>query len=156
MKTTLLITLLALGMLAGCMPDALIADTFPYAWKAIVFLVGLAFARVTIGSVFLKGLLTRFGAAADMVVLEVEQVYVDRITAGRADGKLTEFEANEARGLALAKLKSYIGGKGLELLAFVVGVSKSTIEDLRGTAVEASVKKLTMAQKASGAKGPPR
>jgi hypothetical protein len=154
MKDTPLLIIAALAMLlaltlAGCSADGVVADVFPWAWKGVTALVALVFARITIRNAFIRGLLERLGKAADMVVLEVEQVYVDRIKAARGDGQLTEAEAKEARLLALGKLKDYLGSKGLELLGFVLGVSSSTLGDLRSTAVEASVAKLTLAQKAA-------
>jgi hypothetical protein len=152
---TLLLAFMLAIALAGCTPDGVIAEVLPWAWKGSTALAALIFARITIRSVFVRGLLSRLGQAADMIVLEVEQVYVDRVKLARADGVLTDQEAKEARRLALAKLTEYLGGKGLDLLGFVLGISSSTIGDMRATAVESSVAKLSLAQGAK-ATSPPR
>lgn len=156
---TLLVAALAMLLaltLAGCVPDAFIADALPWTLGTLGSVVALGLARLAAKSAFLAGIIGRLKEAAPMVVLEIEQTYVDKIKAARRDDspggvQLTEGEAREARLAALAKLKDYLGWKGLRILGFIVGVGGDTLDGLFGTGLEASVKALSIARSNAGA-----
>ena len=147
--------------LAGCEPDEAIVAAFPTVWKVIAGGVALLFGRLWVKDSWLRGLVYRAGVAGEQVVLEVEQTHVDHVKAGKAPSSpggatLTPEEARGARKAALEKLLEILGGRGLVLLGWILGVGKGTIDTVLGTAVEAGVKKMTIAQAAvkNGVSGP--
>lgn len=99
-------------------------------------------------------------------VQAVFQTYVEAIKAGRADGKLTDAEAAEARAKAIAILRERLGWKQLTKLGggilaklFLGDKWVEKAEKMLGTAVEVAVadeKKLGKAQglTTSGTKAP--
>lgn len=165
---TLFIAALAMLLaftLAGCQPDEAIAAAFPTAWKLLAGGVALLFGRLWVKDSWLRGLVYRAGVAGEQVVLEVEQTHVDHVKAGKlasspGGATLTPEEARGARKAALDKLLEILGGRGLVLLGWILGVGKGTIDTVLGTAVEAGVKKMSIAQAAVkngvAAAGPPQ
>lgn len=80
-------------------------------------------------------ILSRAGVEISGVVLMVKQTYVDAIREGRADGKLTQEEKDEALDRALEALKANYGIAGLSKLAKILGLD--SVEDWLLTHVEA-------------------
>jgi hypothetical protein len=108
-------------------------------FATLVIIVG----KTTADHVWLASMLGRLIVEAKAAVLEVEQVYVDKLKEGRADGVLMDAEKKEARALALATLRSNIGIKGLRRLGRILGLTDEEINRLLGTRIEASVKENT-------------
>ncbi len=118
--------------------------------------VGLVFSRWIIPAAprwIARWLIGPMGTLFEDVVLSVAQTYTDALRAGRADGKLTGSERMAARKKALEELKSYIGQRGLKLIALAFGLGgvlspdTEAAERLVESKLESTVKKL----KASGA-----
>lgn len=163
--TAALAMVLALALI-GCQPDEAFVEAFPYVWKIVSGAAVFLFTRLALRNVFLRDLLFRGGVAAEHVVLDVERTHVEKVKEGKDPNSpggvtLTPEEARGARRAALEKLLEILGGKGLLLLGWILGVSKGTIETILGTVTEAGVHKLGMAQAAvkngaAKATSPPR
>lgn len=127
----------------------------PQVWTLIVSLVallggaGIWAARVS----WLRDFLHRAEAEAHNVVLEVEQVYVDRILAGRAPesaggAELTPDEKEIALHLAVARLEELLGLATIERALRILGLPRvpDFVRRWLTTRVEARVKLLSMGQ----------
>jgi hypothetical protein len=68
----------------------------------------------------ISSIIGRIDDLAIRVVGDVHQTYVKSIKASNADGKLTEEEKELAKKMALDKLKSYLGPKGLGELQWLI------------------------------------
>jgi hypothetical protein len=93
-----------------------------------------------IKNVWVVGTINRFGFEIRAAVLAVAQGYVNDIKKAREDGKLTDEEKAEAKRRAIAMAKSYIGPKGLKILARVLGLDNVT--DWIADKIEAEVAQL--------------
>ena len=80
----------------------------------------------------------RLDETAMRVVKSVYQSYVSGLKNERK-GRLTADEKNNAMNLALAKLKSYLGPKGLEEVKKIFNLKDGAIDRLLGDTIEASV-----------------
>lgn len=111
------------------------------AWVLGGSVAGALVARlvVSIKSGYVQGVVQRAYAEVRDAVLMVHQTYVSEITAGKADGTLTDEEKAKAKADAIAAAKSYIGVKGLEALGRVLGLDVSGVEGWLGGKVEAHV-----------------
>lgn len=67
-------------------------------------------------------LLQRVAYLTSTIVTEVELSIRPYLKAALADGKISEEEGKEMKGIALAKLKSILGSKGKEELEAVLGI----------------------------------
>lgn len=127
----------------------------PQVWALLASLVallggaGLWAARVA----WLRDFLHRAEAEARNVVLEVEQVYVDKILAGRdpsSDGgaELTPDEKEIALHLAVARLEELLGLATIERALRILGLPRvpDFVRRWLTTRVEAQVKHLSMEQ----------
>lgn len=88
-------------------------------------------------SELLSNVTQRLTWAAQKAVRSVYQTYVAAIKEGRADGKLTQAEKDEAKKQAIAKAKSYLSLP--ELMKLFGGKGQAPIDELIGDAVEAGV-----------------
>lgn len=74
------------------------------------------------------------------VVKETQQVVVDEL---KEDGKWTKETAAEVKAAALAKIKEYLGEKGLKELADVFGLTDGTLlDELLSSFIESQVQEL--------------
>lgn len=88
---------------------------------------------------YLRGVLVRLDDAVFAAVREVQQVTVDAIKSGSADGTLTPEERDRVKQAALDSVKSHLGMKGLLELAKVLGLADGTVDKLLSTRIEAAV-----------------
>ena len=88
---------------------------------------------------WLRGVLIRLDDAVLNATREVQQVVVNEIKAGRADGKLTAEERAQVKARAIESIRSHLGMKGLTELARVLGLEDGCLEKLLSTRVEAAV-----------------
>lgn len=88
---------------------------------------------------YLRGALTRLNDAVLTAVREVQQVAVEAIKAGRADGKLTADEKAAVKKAALDSVKSHLGVKGVDELIKILGLSDGSIDRLLESKIEAAV-----------------
>lgn len=106
------------------------------AWGAVLL---TGFIRTKIQNELLQGALVRLSTLAELVVRETYQAWVE---AAKADngGKLTLEQARQAKQEALAKLKKYLGPKGLRALAYVAGFAgDGDLDDYLSGAIEAAI-----------------
>ena len=82
-----------------------------------------------------NGILQRLGEAAFRVVREVQQTVVDVLSEGEWNAE----KAKEVRALAIAKLKEYLGPKGVLEAMDILGLNAAGLENLFGTLIEAEV-----------------
>ena len=101
---------------------------------------------------YLRGVLVRLDDAVLTVVREVQQVTVEAIKSGSADGKLTPDERARVKQAAIESVKSHLGMKGISELAKILGLESGAIDKLLSTRVEAAVHDLK-ASRANGASG---
>jgi len=99
---------------------------------------------------YLRGVLVRLDDAVLAAVREVQQVTVEAIKAGSADGKLTPDERTRVKQAAIDSVKSHLGTKGLSELAKILGLDGGAVEKLLSTRVEAAVHDLKVSR-ANGA-----
>ena len=104
---------------------------------------------------YLRGVLVRLDDAVLAVVREVQQVTVEAIKSGSADGKLTPDERARVKQAAIDSVKSHFGMKGISELAKILGLESGAVDKLLSTRVEAAVHdlKLSRANGASGTAG---
>lgn len=88
---------------------------------------------------WLRGVLVRLDDAVLNAVREVQQVVVNEIKAGRADGRLTAEERAQVKARAIESIRSHLGLRGLGELARVLGLEDGCLEKLLSTRVEAAV-----------------
>jgi hypothetical protein len=72
-----------------------------------------------------KALFLRLDDAVMAAVAAVAQTTTDALKEGAKDGKLSKEDCATAKSAALAKVKSYLGAPGLDLLMQVLGVDKA-------------------------------
>jgi hypothetical protein len=82
------------------------------------------------------GILHRLGEAAFRVVRELQQTVVEEL---KEDGEWDKEKAVEIKNLAIAKLKEYLGPKGLAEAMDILGLNEGGILSLLGTLIEAEV-----------------
>ncbi len=95
---------------------------------------------------YVRGVLVRLDDAVLAAVREVQQVTVEAIKAGSADGKLTPEERARVKQAAIDSVKSHLGMKGIAELAKILGLEGGAIEKLLSTRVEAAVHDLKVAR----------
>jgi hypothetical protein len=101
---------------------------------------------------YLRGVLVRLDDAVLTVVREVQQVTVEAIKSGSADGKLTPDERARVKQAAIDSVKSHLGMKGISELAKILGLESGAVDKLLSTRVEAAVHDLK-ASRANGLSG---
>jgi len=101
---------------------------------------------------YLRGVLVRLDDAVLAAVREVQQVTVEAIKSGSADGKLTPDERARVKQAAIDSVKSHLGMKGISELAKILGLETGAVDKLLSTRVEAAVHDLKM-NRANGAAG---
>ena len=95
--------------------------------------------RAKVQNELLQGALVRLSTLAGLVVRETYQAWVEAVKAD-GGGKLTAEQAKQAKGEALAKLKTYLGPKGLKALAYVAGFAGDVdLDDYLGGAIESAI-----------------
>lgn len=107
--------------------------TFALGWLAIRY---ASWIKEKIKSVRIEGILLRLGDAAFKVVRELQQTVVDKL---KADEKWDGDEAKKVKKAAIAKLKEYIGPKGVQEAFDVLGIDMPGLEKIIGTFIEAEV-----------------
>lgn len=113
------------------------AHVVPWALTALLGLLSkLAFDKIKSDKV--RRIVRNATAEVFDVVAEVNQTFVKAIKAGNEDGKLTDAEKEQAKDLALEKLKSNLGAKGFERLVRVFG-SEDSAHGWLATKLEAAV-----------------
>lgn len=115
---------------------AALSSLIAWATKKLV-----AYLETKIGNDMVSGALKRMTEMAALVVRELQQTVVDRL---KADGKWTADTASAVKRDALAKLKEYLGPKGLDMLKSALGVPTSTLDSLLASYIEAQVKELRL------------
>jgi len=84
----------------------------------------------------MQGVWDRLSKAAMRIVADVNQSYVEPL---KKAGKWNDETAAEAKKKAIEKLRSYVGPKGLGVLAYVAGFEDENLDDLLETFVESEV-----------------
>jgi hypothetical protein len=93
------------------------------------------FVDARIKNELVNGILQRLGEAAFRVVREVQQTVVDALKEGEWNAE----KAAEVKDLALAKLKEYLGPKGIAEAMDILGLNEEGLDKLFGTLIEAEV-----------------
>lgn len=75
-------------------------------------------------------------------VQTVNQVYVDALRRGRADGQLTDEEKDEAFDMALSEAKSLLGARGIQILLKSFGLTNDLLDDFLMKHIEAGVREV--------------
>lgn len=83
-----------------------------------------------------EGILLRLGEAVFKVVRELQQTVVDK---AKASDEWNEEKAKEVKAAAIAKLKEYLGPKGIAEAMAVLGLDMPGLEKLLGTMIESDV-----------------
>jgi hypothetical protein len=105
--------------------------------------------RSKVTSEYLRGTLVRLDDAVLTAVKEMQQTLVAEIKAASADGKIDDAEKARIKAAALSNVKSYLGAKGLRVLAEVLGLSDGTVDHFLGSRIEAAVHDLRLAERAT-------
>lgn len=99
-----------------------------------------AWIRAKVGHELAQRALLGLTTGAETVVAELAQTTVGALKAAAADGKLTDAEIEDIRRAALGKLKSYLGPKGLALIADMLGTKDAkTVDRFLLATIEAEV-----------------
>jgi hypothetical protein len=107
--------------------------TLALGWLAIRY---ASWITEKVKSARLEGILLRLGDAAFKVVRELQQTVVDELKKG---DNWNEEKAKEVKEAAIAKLKEYIGPKGVQEALTILGLDTSGLDKLIGTLIEAEV-----------------
>ncbi len=81
---------------------------------------------------------------------------VAEIKAASADGKISEAEKRRIKDAAVANVKSYLGARGIRVLAEVLGLSGGALDSFLGSKVEAAVHDLRLTERAVSATPAPK
>ena len=108
-----------------------------------------ALIRSKVANEYLRGTLVRLDEAVLTAVKELQQTVVAEIKAASSDGKIDDAEKARIKASALANVKSYLGTKGLRVLAEVLGLSSGTVDQFLGSRIEAAVHDLRLAERAT-------
>jgi hypothetical protein len=86
--------------------------------------------------------LTKLSSLASDVVLELEQTVVGALRESATDGSISRLDAENAKTLALAKLKAHLGAAGkAEVLAALGYKDEADLDALLSTKIEAEIAK---------------
>jgi len=107
--------------------------------------------RSKVANEYLRGTLVRLDNAVLTAVKELQQTVVAEVKAASADGKIDDVERQRIKDAALANVKSYLGPKGLAVLAELLGLSGDTLERYLGSRIEAAVHDLRVVDRAVSA-----
>ena len=107
-----------------------------------------SFIRSKVDNEYLRGALVRLDDAVVTAVKDLQQSVVAEIKAASADGKISEAEKRRIKDAAIANVKSYLGTKGIRVLAEVLGLSGGAIDNFLGSKVEAAVHDLRLTERA--------
>lgn len=89
-------------------------------------------------------LLAKLGSTIESAVLTVEQTLVPEVIKAKADGKITDEEANKLFAAADDAVVKMLGGDvGIEKLCKSVRMSRGAFDAMRRNMIEACVHKLT-------------
>lgn len=88
---------------------------------------------------YLRGTLTRLDDAVLVAVKELQQTVIAEIKAAAENGKLDETVRQRVKDAALTNVKSYVGTKGLNVIAGVLGLSNEMLEQFIRSRIEAAV-----------------
>jgi hypothetical protein len=103
---------------------------------------------------YLRSTLVRLDEAVLTAVKKLQQTVVAEIKAASSDGKIDDAEKARIKAAALANVKSYLGTKGLRVLAEVLGLSSGTVDEFLGSRIEAAVHDLRLAERATAPAAP--
>lgn len=98
---------------------------------------------------YLRGVLVRLTDAVFTVVKELDQTLVTAMKDANRDGKLTDSEKAEIKLRAVATVKAYLGMKGIEAIAKVLGLSSAGVDNFISAKVEAAVHDLRSVETAT-------
>jgi len=115
-----------------------------------------SFIRSKVDNEYLRGVLVRLDDAVVTAVKDLQQTVVAEIKAATADGKISETEKQRIKDAAVANVKSYLGTKGIRVLAEVLGLSGGTLDSFLGSKVEAAVHDLRLTERAVSAAPAPK
>jgi hypothetical protein len=107
-----------------------------------------ALIRSKVDNEYLRGALVRLDDAVFTAVKELQQTVVAEVKAASADGKIDDAERTRIKDVAIANVKSYLGPKGLGVLAELLGLSGGTLEQFLGSRIEAAVHDLRVTERA--------
>lgn len=93
-------------------------------------------------------MLVRLDDAVITAVKDLQQTVVAEIKAATTDGKISEAEKQRIKDAAVANVKSYLGTKGIRVLAEVLGLSGGALDSFLGSKVEAAVHDLRLTERA--------
>ncbi|WP_233104165.1 hypothetical protein [Haliangium ochraceum] len=103
---------------------------------------------------YLRGVLVRLDEAVTTAVKDLQQTVVDEIKRASADGKLTSEEKKRIKQSAIDHVKSYLGPKGVRILAEVLGLDDDGLGGFLAARVEAAVHDLRLTDRAVAAPEP--
>ena len=102
--------------------------------------LGTAFVVRKIKHDYARAVVGRLSSLARLVVRELWQTTIEAAKASSENGKLDKETAAQAKTAALAKLKSYLGPRGLKALAWVAGFGgDESLDEYLGGAIEAAI-----------------
>ena len=115
-----------------------------------------SFIRSKVDNEYLRGVLVRVDDAVVTAVKDLQQTVVAEIKAASDDGKISEAEKRRIKDAAVANVKSYLGAKGIRVLAEVLGLSGGALDSFLGSKVEAAVHDLRLTERAVSAAPAPK
>lgn len=103
---------------------------------------------------YLRGVLVRLDEAVVTVVKDLQQTVVEEIKASNIDGKIPDAEKRRIKETALANLKSYLGAKGIKMLAQVLGFNGCSLDGFLSSKIESAVHDLKLTERRLGMSSP--
>ena len=135
---TIIISIITNDVVLGILTTALVGGT-GWLFKKIGAFIGAK----TEGASY-ANLLAKLGATVEMAVLTVEQTLVPELLKAKADGKVTDDEANKLFAAADDAVVKMLGGdEGIEKLCKSVRMSRTAFDAMRRNMIESLVHKLT-------------
>lgn len=107
--------------------------TLALGWLAVRY---ASWIKEKIKNARIEGILLRLGDAVFKVVRELQQTVVDK---AKTDGEWNKEKAEEVKKAAIAKLKEYLGPKGIAEAMAVLGLDMPGLEKLLSTMIESDV-----------------
>lgn len=125
---------LTLGLQAALWASPVIAGLLAWLARAAAILIT---GRIEAG--WAQDLLMRLNTQAYLIVTELQQTTIEALRKTNEDGVITAEEAAEIRQVALDRLKSYIGPRGLAEILKVLGLGGQGLDGFLGTLIESAV-----------------
>lgn len=132
------------SMLLKLFIEYAVPPLFAFIGTALLWLLtkGALFIAAKTKNETLRGIIERVFHSVELAVRDVEQTLKPMVKEFSADGSISKEEANKLKAAALAKVKEYLGVKGIGEIVKVLGIAPEKVDAFLSSHVEAAVNRL--------------